>query len=114
MRAIVLLLALAVLSVAAFEAAAGPERRASLRLVDDAPVTFRGSAFAPREEVRVTLTRQGRRFVRDARASARGTFEVRYGLLAVDVCRGAIRVVASGDRGSRASYRRACRPLPVR
>jgi hypothetical protein len=113
MRAIVLLLALVVVTVGALEAAAKPERRASLRLVDDAPVTFRGSAFAPREEVRVTLTRQGRRFVRNTRASARGVFRVRFGLIAIDVCRGAIRVVASGDRGSRATYRRACRPLPV-
>jgi hypothetical protein len=109
-RAIALVLALAVLAVAAWQASAATERRATLRLVDVAPVTFRGSAFVPRESVRVTLTRQGRRFVRNARANERGAFNVRFGLVAIDVCRGAVAVSASGDRGTRATFKRPCRP----
>jgi hypothetical protein len=111
-RAIALTLALAVVSVVAWDASAHTERRATLRLVDVAPVTFRGSAFAPREDVRVVLVRQSRRFVRNAQANGRGTFRVRFGLVALDACRGAVTVSASGDRGSRATYRRPCRPLP--
>jgi hypothetical protein len=112
MRALLLVLALVVAAAAAVEASAGLERRATLRLVDVAPVTFRGSAFAPREGVRVVLVRQSRRFVRNAQANGRGTFRVRFGLVALDVCRGAVTVSAAGDRGSRATYRRPCRPLP--
>ena len=111
-RAIVLFLALAVASMAAWDASAHTERTARLRLVDVAPVTFRGSAFAPREDVRVVLVRQGRRFVRNAQANERGSFRVGFGLVALDVCRGAVTVSASGDRGSRATYRRPCRPVP--
>jgi hypothetical protein len=114
MRALVLVLALAVLGAAAWEASARTQQQSALRLVDVAPVTFHGSAFRTDEVIRVVLTRQDRRFVRTTRANARGAFDVRFGLLAIDVCRGAITVSASGDRGSRATYRRACRPLNLR
>jgi hypothetical protein len=110
-RAVFLTLALAIVVGAASGASAHTERRASLRLVDVAPVTFGGSEFVSRESVRVTLTRQNRRFVRNARANGRGAFSVRFGLVALDVCLGAVTVSATGDRGSRATYRRPCRPL---
>jgi hypothetical protein len=114
MRAIVVVLALAVLAGAALEASARTERRAALRLVDVGPVTFRGSEFVSHESVRVILTRQRRQLVRNVRANEQGVFRVGFGLVAMEVCRGAVTVSASGDRGSRASYRRPCRPLHLR
>lgn len=104
-------LALAVLAVAAGNASARTDRQAAvLRLVDMAPVTFRGSQFVSGEDVRVTLHRQRKAFVRNVHANANGAFTVRFGLVAIDVCRGIVSVIASGDRGSRATYRRPCRP----
>jgi len=91
---------------------ATPEGRAarapSFRLVDLSPVTFRGAGFARLERVRVALTRNGRTIVRRTRSSRAGTFTVSFGLLALDPCRGAIVVRATGGLGSRATYRRAC------
>ena len=84
-----------------------------IRLVDVAPVVFRGTAFAPVERVRVSLTRNGRTMTRRTRASRGGAFRVSFGLVALDPCRGAIVVRAVGGRGSRATYRRACQePRP--
>ena len=95
-----------VLGAASAEGSA--DRAPSLRLVDVAPVTFQGAGFARLEQVRVALTRNGRTTARRARSSRAGTFRISFGLLALDPCRGAIVVRATGGLGSRATYRRAC------
>jgi hypothetical protein len=101
------------LVLGAASAEGSPDRAPSLRLVDVVPVTFRGAGFARLEQVRVALTRNGRTTARRARSSRAGTFRVSFGLLALDPCRGAIVVRATGGLGSRATYRRACHaPLP--
>jgi hypothetical protein len=102
--------ALAFLGVSA---QASTVRAPVLRLVDIAPVTFRGTGFARLERVRVTLTRNGRTTTRSARANNAGAFRVGFGLVALDPCLGAIVVRATGARGSRATFRRACQaPRP--
>jgi hypothetical protein len=112
MRLIVLVACVAlVLGAASAEGSA--DRAPSLRLVDVFPVTFRGAGFARLERVRVALTRNGRTTARRTRSSQAGTFRVSFGLLALDPCRGAIVVRATGGLGSRATYRRACQaPRP--
>jgi hypothetical protein len=97
-----------VLVLGAAPAEGSADRAPSLRLVDLVPVTFRGAGFARLEQVRVALSRNGRTTVRRARSSTSGTFRVSFGLLALDPCRGAIVVRATGGLGSRATYRRAC------
>jgi hypothetical protein len=90
-------------------AAQGPSPKLAVSL---APLTVRGSEFAPRERVRVEVA-VGRRpaLRRHVRAARDGRFTLRFDvLLAVDPCEGAFVVTASGDRGSRATYRKQCRP----
>lgn len=107
MRALALaLIAAALAAPAAYPAAT---RAPALRLVDTAPVTVRGTGFAGLERVAVALTRNGRTTVRRTRATRRGSFTVRFGLLAVEPCRGTLVVRATGARGSRATLRRVCR-----
>ena len=95
-----------VLGAASAEGSA--DRAPSLRLVDVSPVTFRGAGFVRLERVRIALTRNGRTIVRRTRSTPTGAFTVSFGLLALDPCRGAIVVRATGGLGSRATYRRAC------
>jgi hypothetical protein len=97
------------LVITAGAASARTDDQAVLRLVDLAPVTFRGSDFVARETVRVTVTRQNNTFAKTVRANAQGAFRVTFGLIAIDVCRGYVRAIATGDRGSRAAFKRACR-----
>jgi hypothetical protein len=91
-------------------------RAPALRIVDRTPLTVAGTGFAPREEVRLTLrTGRARGFARAARADAAGAFRVAFDVLvAVEPCRGALVVTATGARGSRATVRRGCRPPTVR
>jgi hypothetical protein len=109
-RAVVFVLAFGLLAAQAGASSGLTNERATIRLVDMAPVTFRGSEFAARESVRVTVVRQTKRFSKTVRANAQGAFRVTFGLIAIDVCRGTIQVTATGDRGSRATFKRACRP----
>jgi hypothetical protein len=102
------IVACAALVLGAASAEGSADRAPSLRLVDVSPVTFRGAGFARLERVRIALTRNGRTTARRTRSSRAGTFRVGFGLLALDPCRGAIVVRASGGVGSRATYRRAC------
>lgn len=104
------LVALALLAALAVPAAHARATRApALRLVDTAPVVLRGTGFAGLERVTVALTRNGRSTIRRVRATRRGSFTVGFGLLALEPCRGAIVVRATGGRGSRAVLRRECR-----
>jgi hypothetical protein len=85
-------------------------RTPQLRLVSLAPVTLHGTGFTVREDVRVTLRVGKRAFVRTARADRAGAFTVRFGLVALEPCRGAAVAQAVGSFGTRASQRRTCRP----
>jgi hypothetical protein len=105
---LIVLVGCVTLVLGAAPAEGSADRAPSLRLVDVSPVTFRGGGFVRLEQVRVALTRNGRTTIRRTRSSGAGTFRVSFGLLALDPCRGAIVVRATGVLGSRATYRRAC------
>jgi len=105
---LIVLVACVTLVLGAAPAEGSADRAPSLRLVDVFPITFRGAGFARLEQVRVALTRNGRTTARRVRTSRAGTFRVSFGLIAIDPCRGAIVVRATGALGSRATYRRAC------
>jgi hypothetical protein len=77
-----------------------------------APLTVVGGGFAARERVALTVRRAAKRVAsRRVSATPRGSFRARFTpLLAADVCRGSLVIVASGAAGSRASVSRPCRP----
>jgi hypothetical protein len=102
--AIALLLALAVAGGLASPTTA-TSTRAALRLGDESPLAFAGSGFRPGEHVRVVAI-SGRRAVRSVTAGSGGRFAVRFTGMNVNACRGAS-AIAVGDRGSRATYKRA-------
>ena len=112
------LLAIALLAAALALPAWGRDagRAPALRIVDRTPLTVSGTGFGAREEVRLTLrTGRARAFARSTRADAAGAFRAAFGVLvAVEPCRGALVVTATGSRGSRATVRRSCRPPSVR
>lgn len=90
-------------------------RTPTLRMLDSSPLTVRGTAFKPRERVRVTAVADVRR-VRALRVSRAGTFTTRFADLALDPCSGGGRVLAVGARGSSAELKvvpRMC-PPPLR
>jgi hypothetical protein len=101
-------LAPSVASAQQLPAAAKP----ALRLVSFAPLTLRGTGFAPRERVRLDLSGAAaarRRVV----ALASGSFAVRFDGAALTQC-DFIRVAAVGSRGIRAGLKHlpspACMP----
>jgi hypothetical protein len=77
--------------------------RATLKLVNKAPLKLRGSGFLTRERVRITVSAQ-RRTTKRVIASARGSFVVAFSDVVVDRCHG-LTVVAVGAGGSRASLK---------
>jgi hypothetical protein len=82
--------------------AAAPNR-ATLRLVDRAPLKLLGKGFQARERVRVTVSVR-RRTAKRVIASPAGTFVVAFADVSVDRCSG-LTAVAVGARGSRASLK---------
>jgi len=109
MRVLALLAAISAAGIAglgcAQPSAARGEGRPVLRLVDTSPVTFRGAGFEADEHVRVVFI--GRtRAVRRVVASAQGRFVVRFAGVDADACTG-FSATAVGDRGSRATFKRA-------
>jgi hypothetical protein len=107
-RSIVAAIAAAILVSGGAEASSGD---AGVQFVRLAPPTVRGTGFQPDERVVVTLFVSDRPHVRRGRTSGAGVFTVRFSpFIAVDPCRGALRVVARGSLGTTASLRRACRP----
>ena len=92
--------AAAVALSAGFGTQATPAR---LRLVEADPVTLRATGFKPNERVRITVVNDGR--VRRAVAGSGGGFTMRLPGVHVNACAG-FSVTATGDRGSRASYKR--------
>ena len=82
-----------------------------VRLTFLTPLTIRGSGFRKHERVTVVVRTAASHMHRRLEADGSGAFRVRFAsLLAVDPCRGAIRVVATGTAGSRATTKRDCRP----
>jgi hypothetical protein len=81
-------------------ALAAPAYAARLALADAKPVTIKGSGFRHGERVRVTVQENGRRVVRRATASGRGTFTLHVGT-STPPC-GRWSGFATGSLGSRA------------
>jgi hypothetical protein len=105
----------AVVGVAAAAAVlvSGPlqAQKPALAVVRTGPLTIKGSGFDASERVRLTLTIRRPRAAVSTRASAAGTFTVRFPpLIAIEPCRGTIIVAASGSAGNHASWKRECRP----
>jgi hypothetical protein len=100
-RLCALLAAAALCVVLAAPAAAGIKPR--LALVHASPLTVRGTGFAARERVRVTVRTAARTVVRSARTSGAGAFTVRFAGVRLGPC-GA--VAAAGARGDRATFTR--------
>jgi hypothetical protein len=99
-------------SLAVLPAHAAGTTAPSLRLVTLSPLTLRGTGFAAREQVRVTLTVRVNRVGRTLQADSRGRFTYRpRTLIVIDPCRGTIVVRAVGaSSGRQATWKRACRP----
>ena len=110
--ALVALGAVVVVAVAVAMATTGASSRAAqLRLLEDAPLTIRGTGFKPRERVRLTI-RAGRAAVRHAVAGMGGGFTMRVAGMSADTCTG-FSVTATGAGGSRASLKRAPGQCPL-
>jgi hypothetical protein len=77
--------------------------RATLRVVNVAPFSVRGSGFRAHERVQVVAKVSGRH-VKAAVATATGTFRVRFLDVSVSACAGYL-VRATGNKGSRAYLR---------
>ena len=87
--------------------------RPEVRVSDTSPFTVRGSHFAPRERVRVTVSAKVSA-TRTVVATGRGGFFVRFANLDVGWCP-TYSVSAIGAKGSRAAIRlgvRECPPPP--
>jgi hypothetical protein len=78
---------------------------ATLRLMDAAPVAFRGTGFKTRERVRVVVTAKTR-VAKSVTASTGGVFVVHFAGMDESSCVG-FTATAVGSDGSRASFKRA-------
>src|SRR5439155_14485693 len=85
--------------------AQGQAVRTWLRLVDDEPMTFRGGGFHAHERVKLVVVGGGRA-VKYLLAGAAGGFVVRVAGVDPNACQG-FSAVATGNLGSRATYKRA-------
>ncbi len=94
-------LATAGASASGIESAVKP----SLRLADASPLALRGNGFRPKEHV-VVIVSARRRVSRRTVASRGGTFELVFPGVDASNCSG-FSATAVGNRGSRASYKRA-------
>jgi hypothetical protein len=105
-RAVTLCLpVLAAAALATASASGESAAKPSLWLADASPLALRGSGFRPKEHVLVTVTAH-RRVSRRTVASRRGTFELVVPGVDSSNCSG-FSATAVGNRGSRASYKRA-------
>jgi hypothetical protein len=97
--------------IAPFSATAAA--RPTLRVIDTAPLTVRGSHFAPLERVRVTVDAKTDA-TRTVSTTGLGAFFVRFRNLRLGWCP-SYAVTAVGTKGSRATFRvvpRECPPPP--
>jgi hypothetical protein len=87
--------------------------RPVLRMSDEAPLTFRGSGFHANERVSVRVAAvSGGRAVHRVTAGSGGRFTVRFQGMNADACRGLV-ATATGDRGSRATFKRVPGQCPA-
>ena len=102
---------MALAAAAAFASGASAKASPAVAVTSMRPVTVAGHGFVPGERVRVVVYTK-HTAVRNVVASRRGRFVVRYPIALGDCS--AVRVVARGNRGSRASYSvaRTCEPTP--
>jgi hypothetical protein len=103
-RMLVLIALLAALG-AATAPAATRTTHAALRLLDSTPPAVRGVGFKPYEHVRVAVY-AGKITIARRIATAAGVFTVRIAGPGVNTCAG-FSVIATGNMGSRASFKRA-------
>ena len=82
----------------------------SIAVVDRAPVVVRGTAFGPRERVRVTVSSGLLRVMQRTTATYRGSFVVRFDGVRFG-CTGGT-VVATGGRGNVAQLKLSLRECP--
>jgi hypothetical protein len=109
-----LLAAAALASTAVGVGASASTPTASLRLVDNDPLTLRGSAFQPGERVRVTVRMQPRRWERRVRAGPAGAFRVVFQQVQFgDPCTTDFHATAVGREGSIARLKRPQRLCPM-
>jgi hypothetical protein len=113
---LVLLVALLVtVATAAGALSAGSGARsapARLRLVDTDPVTLRATGFKAHEHARLSISADKVSVRRSATAGSGGGFTMRLPGVDANACTG-FSVTAIGDRGSRATYKRAPGMCPV-
>lgn len=99
-------------AVAAASAPGSGLERPALRLADVEPLVVAGASFRPRELVRVQAIGTFGTRTKSVRATALGSFRVRFVALSADPCK--LRFVkATGAEGSRAMLRLppgACQP----
>ena len=108
-----LLVALAVCGAALVGAAGAREAAKPWRLlVDSDPVTFRGIGFQAAERVQLTAADGDRAVRRAATGSSAGTFTMRVPGVDANDCEG-FSAFATGDKGSRASYKRVRGQCPI-
>jgi hypothetical protein len=112
-RAILACLLAVAASAAAVQAAAA---RPTLRLVQKAPLTLRGSGFHAGERIRLTFAFDGPKHTRSTRASRTGVFTVELPTVVVfDPCNTSLVATAVGTGGDTATLKypqRACPPAP--
>jgi hypothetical protein len=108
----IILLAIAAAGCVASSSTAGATRP-TLRVSDDSPAAFRGSGFRANEHVKVVAAVMGgARAVQRVTAGAGGRFVIRFRGMNANSCRGFV-ITAVGDRGSRATFKRAPGQCPA-
>jgi hypothetical protein len=98
--------------LAATVGARDAKRHPSLRLVDSAPLTLRGTEFIRGERVRINVQVGGESDSRTARAGTLGGFVITFADATLDRCSGLF-VVAVGASGSRATLKLPMPHCPV-
>ena len=105
-------IALLVLLAALLPVSAGAATvQARLFLLDSDPVAFRGTGFKAHERVRLVVY-AGTRTVKWTTAGVRGGFVISFPRMSPSACAG-FGATAFGNKGSRASFKRAPGQCPV-
>ena len=99
----VVVAALAVFLAAMFTGRSSTSPGTVLRVAGVAPFSVQGSGFRARERVRI-VAKVGGRHAKAVRATATGTFRVRFVGVSAPACTGYV-VRATGNKGSRAYLR---------
>lgn len=93
-------------------ARADAERKPAIVLVSDGPVALRGRGFASRERLTVRVSISRRVYTKRLRATALGTFTVRFADAAITEC-DPFSVSVTGSAGSRAGLSRKIQIPPA-